>query len=459
MHSLELASARSSTPMIDKYAILPILALAYATLVSPLIAFFTRVTHKSALEGLMAPHPENRYFWFGLCAVAVVLVMQNWSRLGKFTWPPHLICLFAYLALAAASVLWAFKPDYTLFRFVNQVMIVVPIVVPLILAARTADLMRCLFLCFAFASILNIPFVLNQDPIFGVDGKSIGYPGFFSFKGVLGECASVTFMLALREMLYPGFRRAFAIIVIMVTIWLTVVSMSKGSFAFGIISPILAGITLITARRMRISVAAVPLSVLAGYMIFSKVTGFNMNKLSFYIYGNYDFSGRQIIWDFANNEIARRPLLGWGFQSFWLVGPDAPSVVDAPGWIKAMPSAHSGYMDVKLELGYVGFALLLGLIITTLHAIGRVANRDSTRAWIMLTLATYVILTNFLETTWARGMETLWVIFVIVAADAARYWHPVRSGGHSHYVTGRAAARNRSVGTASQTRVPSTSTS
>ena len=48
---------------------------------------------------------------------------------------------------------------------------------------------------------------------------------------------------------------------------------------------------------------------------------------------------------------ARRPLLGWGYQSFWLVGPDAPSIVEAPGWVKMMPNAHNGYYDTMLEIG------------------------------------------------------------------------------------------------------------
>jgi exopolysaccharide production protein ExoQ len=446
--------------MIDKFAILPILACVYVTIVSPLLAFdpaalklnLAGVTVKGALDALMAPHVENKIFWPGLFAMSVMLAILNWSRLAKFTWPPHLIFLFAYLALGGASILWAFRPEYSSFRFVNQVMIVASIVVPAILAARTADLMRCLFLCFAFASILNIPFVLNQTPIV-IGERTLGYPGFYSFKGILGECASIAFLLALHEMLYPGLRRASAIIVIIVATWLTFVSQSKGSLGFAIISPLLAGLTLITARRMRISIAVLLLSILTCYLIFSTVTGFTMNKLSWYIYGNYNFSGRTVLWDFANYEIGQRSLLGWGFASFWLVGLDAPSVVDAPGWVKTMMSAHNGYLDVKLELGHVGFALFLGFIITTLHVIGRVADRDRTRAWIMLSLALYVILTNFLETTWVHGSDTLWVIFLIVVAEAARYWHPFPSGGHSHYVAGRAVARNRGAGAESKIRV------
>ncbi len=87
-----------------------------------------------------------------------------------------------------------------------------------------------------------------------------------------------------------------------------------------------------------------------------------------------------------------------------------------------MPNAHNGYMDTMLEMGYVGFALLLTFIIATLHAIGRVADRDPARAWLVLSLALFVIIYNFLESTWMRGFEFLWVVFVIVAAEIGRYW-------------------------------------
>ena len=45
-----------------------------------------------------------------------------------------------------------------------------------------------------------------------------------------------------------------------------------------------------------------------------------------------------------------------------------------------MPHAHNGYLDVRLETGLIGFALFVSFIITTLYAIGRVADRDPVRA-------------------------------------------------------------------------------
>ena len=149
-----------------------------------------------------------------------------------------------------------------------------------------------------------------------------------------------------------------------------------------------------------------------------------MYRLSYILYGDSTLTGRTIIWDFASWEIDRSPLLGWGYQSFWLVGPDAPSIVDAPGWVKTMPNAHNGYYDTMLELGYVGLILLVTFITATLHAIGRLADLDLRRAWLLLSLALYIILYNFLESLWMRGFEILWVVFAILAAEIGRYSQP-----------------------------------
>ena len=424
MHSFELSRPRSSTPMIDKYAIVPISACVFALIVSPLLIFVNSFPIQT-LQSAMESRPENRIFWPAMAAISVVLAVRNRSRL---TLPPHIICLLAYLAFAGASVLWAFRPELSFIRFVQQAMIVTSIVLPAMLAARTADMMRGLFLCFAFASILNVFFVLGGPPIivqYGSMGQvNIGYPGYFPGKNYLGECAAIAILLSLHEMLYPGLRRALGIIVVVIATLLVFLSDSKTALGLALIAPFLAGLTLIIRKKMRISPAIILLSIPFCYTVLSSVSNFNMNRLSYMLYGDSTFTGRTIIWDFAQYEIARRPLLGWGYQSFWLVGPDAPSIVDAPGWVKMMPNAHNGYYDTMLEMGYIGYALLVIFIIATLHAIGRVADRDPARAWLVLSLALYIIFWNYLESLWMRGFEFLWVVFLILAAEIGRYWQP-----------------------------------
>jgi exopolysaccharide production protein ExoQ len=420
MHFHKLNQLRSSTPMIDTCAIVPISACVFALIVSPLVIFATH----SDFQALDA-RPENRIFWPAIAAISVVLALQNRSRLGRVTWPPQIICLFAYLAFAGASVLWAFSPERSLIRFVQQVMIVTSIVLPAMLAARTADMLRGLFLCFAFALILNTLFVLEGSVTivsYGSKLVDLGYQGYFLGKNYLGECAVIALLLSLHEMLNRGRWRVFGVIVGSIAIVLVFLSGSKTALGLALISPFLAGVALIVRKMTRISPAIGLLSIAFCYAILSSVSNFKIYRLAYMLYGDSSLTGRTVIWDFAQYEIARRPLLGWGYQSFWLV-PDSPSVA-APGWVKMMPNAHNGYYDTMLETGYVGLVFLLVFIIATLHAVGRVAEPDPARAQLLLSLALFVILYNFLESLWVRGFEFLWVVFVIVAAEIGRYWHP-----------------------------------
>jgi len=215
------------------------------------------------------------------------------------------------------------------------------------------------------------------------------------------------------------------LIVIAVALFLVFMADSKTALGLAIVTPCLAGITLIATKKLRVSPAIILLSIPLCYAILSNISNFSVNRLSYMMFGDSTLTGRTLIWDFANSEIARRPLLGWGYQSFWLVGPDSPSLLEAPGWIKMMPNAHNGYYDTTLEMGYIGYFLLIIFILMTLHAIGRVARVDAVRAWLLLSIALYIICFNYLESLWMRGFEFLWVVFLIVAAEIGRYWQPL----------------------------------
>jgi O-antigen ligase len=371
----------------------------------------------------MDARPEPRIFWPAAAALAVLLAVQNRSRL---TLPPHIICLFAYLAFAGASVLWAFSPQSSFVRFAQQVLIVTSIVLPAMLAPRAVDMMRGVFLCFAFALMLNVLFVMcGSVTIYQYGSKLVnaGYEGYFLGKNYLGECAAVGVLLSFHEIRRPGWgRRVLGIIVFVLAILLVFLSDSKTALGLALIAPFLASVTLTVRKITRISPAIILLSIPLSYIVLSNVSQFSMGRVSYMLYGDSTFTGRAIIWYFAQSEIDRSPFLGWGYQSFWLV-PGSPSL-EAPGWVKMMPNAHNGYYDTMLELGYVGLAFLLVFIVATLHAIGRVADRNPARARLLLSLALFIIMYNFLESLWMRGFEFLWVTSVIVAADIGRYCQP-----------------------------------
>lgn len=404
---------------IDRH--LPTLAAFFAVVVSPIL-IHSSYTDPHALDG----RPENRIFWPAMILICLALLLRDSSRFSKLPWPPNIVVLLLYIGFAGLSVTWAYSPKTSFIRFAQQVMVVLSIVIPTRLA-RKADLIHGLFLAFAVSLVLNSFYVMAGSVTmaqYGARLVNIGYEGYFEGKNYLGECAAIALLLSLYEISRPGWRRAAGIIFGALSVELLVLSNSKTAFGLALACPLLARVTLIIRRMTRASPAAIILMLPLAYFAVSSVSNFNMDRIAFILYHDSTLTGRTIIWAFAQSEIARRPLLGWGYQSFWFV-PNSPALTDAPGWVKMMPNAHNGYYDTMLELGYVGLTILLSFIIATLHVTGRVADRDPARARIVLSLVLFVTCYNYFESLWMRGFEFLWVVFLIAAAEAARYWQTV----------------------------------
>jgi hypothetical protein len=71
-----------STPMLDKFAIVPIAACVLALIVAPLLLFV------APSQNILDARLENRIFWPLLAAISVVLLVQNRSRRDRLSLPP-----------------------------------------------------------------------------------------------------------------------------------------------------------------------------------------------------------------------------------------------------------------------------------------------------------------------------------------------------------------------------------
>jgi exopolysaccharide production protein ExoQ len=69
-------------------------------------------------------------------------------------------------------------------------------------------------------------------------------------------------------------------------------------------------------------------------------------------------TGRTNIWSAVLDSIAKQPLLGYGYQAFWL-GMEGESyrVILAVSWMLAQ--AQNGFLDIMLENGAAGLAIVL----------------------------------------------------------------------------------------------------
>jgi exopolysaccharide production protein ExoQ len=412
---------REAPPSFDKRLVVPNLVYAYCLIISPMLEF------AFPPKDITAPQVGNQIFWPAVAALALGCLASR-SR-ERLIWPPNMVWFAAYLALAGASVLWAFKPEVSFTRFATETMMLIAVILPSMLAVQTADMMRGVFFCFLIGAILNAVLILGgySDEMMAGTGDA-GFPGYFTHKNALGQFAAFAIILSLYEIIQPGWRRALGLITIVTGIYLIFAAHSKAALGCVVLAAVVAKLVLVIGKKMRVSPAIVLLALPVCYAVLSETVGNLVNRISWYLYHNYNLSARTDIWNFVDIEVAKRPLLGWGYRSFWLVGPDSPNIVDSGGWMTHMPEAHNGYLDTIVDTGYIGLVLFLIFVVTTLHAIGRVADRDPTRAWFLLTVALFIILVNFLESGWMRGADALWLMFVVVATEAGRWWQPLHPG-------------------------------
>jgi len=126
-------------------------------------------------------------------------------------------------------------------------------------------------------------------------------------------------------------------------------------------------------------------------------------------------TGRIPLWNVVLEEIAARPMLGYGYSSFWLSAEGA-RIQQNLGW--QIIHAHNGYLEITLEIGLVGTALLLlGAAINIFRGV-RVARdaEDVYEFWPLFYLL-YALFDNVAESWFLVANSMLWMLFV-----ANSYW-------------------------------------
>jgi exopolysaccharide production protein ExoQ len=128
--------------------------------------------------------------------------------------------------------------------------------------------------------------------------------------------------------------------------------------------------------------------------------------------------------------MATNPLLGAGYESFWLGDRLTVLIARYGGLIQA----HNGYLETYLNVGLVGLALLVGSILSGLRVIKSHMKVDYPFA--MLRIA-FVIVTAFYNWTEAAfyGVNNMWLVVFLGIIDApalkaaARSLAPVPQSG------------------------------
>lgn len=136
-------------------------------------------------------------------------------------------------------------------------------------------------------------------------------------------------------------------------------------------------------------------------------------------------TGRTDIWHAAGAAIVQHPWLGYGYYAFWLP-PEGPAywVRQAVGW--PVQSAHSGWLETALGLGFVGAGIFALQLSATLVRGARAIFDSDAGLWAPAFLATFALYT-LSESHVLAANDLFWIIYVAVAAKLG--WMRARSRG------------------------------
>jgi len=123
------------------------------------------------------------------------------------------------------------------------------------------------------------------------------------------------------------------------------------------------------------------------------------------------FTGRTAIWQAALGMVSN-PILGAGYESFWL-GPRLAGVESLIG--QGVNQAHNGYIEVYLNLGWVGVVLLAILLVSGYRRIVTAVIRETQAGNLRLAYFIVAVAYNFSEGGF-KMMHPVWITFLLAIA-------------------------------------------
>ena len=125
---------------------------------------------------------------------------------------------------------------------------------------------------------------------------------------------------------------------------------------------------------------------------------------------NATLTGRTQIWA-GVLKFAGNPWIGTGFESFWL-GSRMLRVWAYGQLTYGINEAHNGYLETYLNLGWIGVALLAGLIVTGYRNILKALRVEPDTARLRLAFFTVALVYSFTEVGF-RITCTVWLAFLL----------------------------------------------
>jgi exopolysaccharide production protein ExoQ len=198
-------------------------------------------------------------------------------------------------------------------------------------------------------------------PQYGLDqmgGHATAWKGIFSAKNYLGNLALFFLTVAVSYRARTWFLQSVR--VSQIIFCLTAIAFSRAATAY--ILTVIYITYLVVAKMLhrfrKKDYLVVCLVLLVALSAAATVIAIWPDALFSLLGKDLTLTGRTGIWTAVIDAIVKRPLLGYGYQAFWLgLEGESYRVILAVSWVLAQ--AQSGFLDVTLELGLAGLAIVL----------------------------------------------------------------------------------------------------
>lgn len=130
-------------------------------------------------------------------------------------------------------------------------------------------------------------------------------------------------------------------------------------------------------------------------------------------------TGRTDIWESLMRQVAERPWTGYGYGAFWgLESLPAAYVRFETGWL--VPSAHNGWIEILVQLGWIG-AATVGLVMATaiglnVLRLGGLGRREG--YWGLAYLSVFTLL-SLSESVLMSHQSLPWTLCMAILARSA----------------------------------------
>lgn len=396
-------------------AVMPAVLIGYSALLDPLLNF--KLAQGFDYGGVVVgdegkSRTLTRVLMPGFLALALGLAFATGPALNRNI-RTLLLAGASFLLLAALSAVWSRSASTTLNLAVYQAILYCSLGLFVVTANNPQLIVRSTLVMFSAVVGANLV-ALALFP-----AGEFGHAGIYPHKNTLGVAAGSAFLFGL-FCLFEGrlFLRSTALFAVLGSAAIVLASSSKTAFALMFVAPMIAFGLFTVWRTLRLG--PIPGALLATmlmaslFVIGSSAFGFTTDDVLVVIYGDASFTGRTEIWGFAMDYFREAPLFGNGYRGFWGLGTAAPKHGSEIEFIRTIGSAHSGYVDILLDLGILGLSLLTIYVVLTIALIGKFSLRPTSRSLLYLSVVFFMLGRNAMESVilWSSFFDNLTFLLV-----------------------------------------------